>query len=148
MRGNFAALTVSLILLLYAGLPSAANAQAASALQSGQTGPAAQPARAAWHEASRMVTAVDHGAVRAEIAQENGLVRVALLNDRIERGGPCAGWGFFWGRARPRRRRYLYTGSYHKPPNLLNQRAFSSVQNGDLPIRCNCCRLRAALRNC
>ena len=70
MRGNVAALTASLFFWVCAGSVFGASVV--------ETAPAAQ------NQAPRVVTAADHAELRADIAQ-NGVVRVALLNDRIDR---------------------------------------------------------------
>ena len=70
MRGNVAALSALLFSCICAG-----SAFAASVVE---TAPAAP------NQAPRVVTAADHAELRADIAQ-NGVVRVALLNDRIDR---------------------------------------------------------------
>ena len=70
MRGNVAALTASLFFWVCAGSVLGASVV--------ETAPAAQ------NQAPRVVTAADHAELRADIAQ-NGVVRVALLKDRIDR---------------------------------------------------------------
>ena len=70
MRGNVAALTASLFFWI-----CAKGAFAASVVET---------ALAAQNQAPRVVTAADHAELRADIAQ-NGVVRVALLKDRIDR---------------------------------------------------------------
>ena len=73
MRGNVAALTASLFVWV-----CAKSVFAASVVETAPTAPTAQ------NPAPRVVTAADHAELRADIAQ-NGVVRVALLNDRIDR---------------------------------------------------------------
>ena len=70
MRGNLAAFSASLFFWICAQSVFAASVV--------ETAPAAQ------NQAPRVVTAADHAELRADIAQ-NGVVRVALLKDRIDR---------------------------------------------------------------